>query len=145
MDNRAIIRGCLSHITHPCEGCGRRAGGLYDEPKSCMRCGSKAETLQYGIRCSNDACPESMCWVSEVMWNHRPREDALCKEIERLRTVADIWEKGCKSMESVVDAIGRYRMGCIMRCEKTKQKALDKALNAYEAIGTNKQRCFKNE
>lgn len=26
--------GRLHHITHPCEGCGRIAGGIYDSPTS---------------------------------------------------------------------------------------------------------------
>jgi hypothetical protein len=27
-------RGCLNHISHPCEGCGRIAGGLMDKPET---------------------------------------------------------------------------------------------------------------
>ena len=48
--------GCLSHVTHPCEGCGRIAGSYYRKPLAaedelCPRC--KTPMSMY---CRNKIC-----------------------------------------------------------------------------------------
>lgn len=34
--------GCLNHVTHPCEGCGRIAGR-----RTCRKCGGTGEVIYY--------------------------------------------------------------------------------------------------
>lgn len=42
--------GCLSHVSHPCEGCGR-VGGHTGGTKRCIHCGAEQDAHYDGAQC----------------------------------------------------------------------------------------------
>ena len=40
-----LHNGCLNHVTHPCEGCGRINGKYLIDNGNCMSCGEKDDNL----------------------------------------------------------------------------------------------------
>ena len=49
--------GCLNHVTHPCEGCGRTQGK--EEQKPCNTCGKEIHCIENMLE------PDGACWVDE--------------------------------------------------------------------------------
>jgi len=74
--------GCLSHVTHPCEGCGRIAGWIPKELESCPMCGAKGAIkttmnggdMEYYVACTR-GCVHTGSYYTEQeakdIWNRR--------------------------------------------------------------------------
>ena len=77
------------------------------ELRECPACGSKAkrdDSLTQGVegvaRCT--ACSFAAC-LSD--WNHRPKEDRLRAQNERLRTLRDDWQKLYENKNNKYEAL----------------------------------------
>ena len=57
--------GCLNHITHPCEGCGR-IGGISVKERSAGQLHSDIMSLKYNFDKSKEVAPIGYKWLSNV-------------------------------------------------------------------------------
>lgn len=120
-------RGCLSHITHPCEGCGRIAGGrlvhieLYnkmEQERSALK--ARCEELEQEVAMHK----ESFSGAISVVENCAEARDALLTRCEKL-------EEAVKVM--------RHELIRLVDVTATDDgMSIEKALSTVEALGIDK-------